>query len=473
MRKARLAAAVLALLPAAPAAAQAPPDPAFLPTAIEQWPKARERGLDQATHPELQAQLDAARVAAVDSTILGDDPYRRTWAPARGTETPFAFANRYGATLRGKLYAPPGVGRHPGVVVLTGGFGPEVSHRELSQGLAEAGYLVLALQAQGDVGSDAAPADPIPSTPENERCKPYDFGGWQGPQELGIRETGTCAGGFEPDAGLPVTDPTLLPGYYRELLTDTPDLGAIEADYEARKARKAFGALDAIAWMRSKDNPLRDRLAGGKLGIVGYSYGSHGALLAGHASPHVGAIVSLDGFGRLAPTTEPRVPTLFFQHEIDRGLPKQRALDASVLPAFRDAEAFRAAGVRTGVVVPDASTHADFSWTNFPLVWPLATALGVCPECTAAINATRDGLRVVQYYTQAWLDRELRGASRDALHVATFPASADASSIGQGRWDPATRRNVPYTIGGERVADKLSPLLPSFVDGCADLRKGC
>jgi dienelactone hydrolase len=302
---------------------------------------------------------------------------------------------------------------------------------------------------------------------------------------MGLREHAECAGGFTPDPD-PVTGAQRAAGgagellasalgYYRELATDEVDFAAIGDFYEAVKARKTLGALDAAAWMRSKANPLRDRLAGGKLGIAGHSLGAHGALLAGNGDPkeRFGAVVSWDGFGSIAPTTAPRVPTLFFQHEIDRGLPKQRALVASRLPAYQDAERFRAARVPAGVVVPDGSTHQDFNFINYPVLWPVLATLFACPDCVPGANASRDGSRVALYYTQAWFDRELKGAPDDALRVRTFPASADASSIGQGTFDPVRFRNVPYTIGGEAVADKLSPLLPSFVPGCADLREGC
>ena len=62
------------------------------------------------------------------------------------------------------------------------------------------------------------------------------------------------------------------------------------------------------------------------------------------------------------------------------------------------------------------------------------------------------------------------------LVAAQCDQSADAPSIGQGSWDPVAG-NLPYRIGGKRVADHLSPLFPSPVafDGitCSDLRQGC
>lgn len=476
MRRCLVVAVLPALLLPAATAASPVPDPTFLPTALQQYPKARERGLDQLAHPGFQGPLVTGGPAELDQGF-DTDPYRRGWAGTRGTEVPDWFINRYGARLAGTLYAPPGRGRHPGVILLTGGNGREVGQQEFAHGLAEAGYLVLGLSAQGDYGSEAAPRDPVPSTPENEFCKPWNFRGWQDPQEMGIREHATCAGGYEPQA--PPPDPAVMLAsaatHYQEVVTERYDYRAYASFYDGVKARKTFAALDAAAWLRSDDNPLRDRLAPGKLGIAGFSLGAHGALLAGNGDPQrrFGAVVSWDGFGRIAPTTRPRVPTLFFQQEYDAGLPKRRAPDAAELPAYRDAALFRAAGVPAGVVVPDAATHQDFTFVNFPLVWPFLATLGLRPEYLPGFNSTRDGSRVALYYTQAWFDRALKGSDGAALRVRTFPRSADASAIGQGRFDPTTQANVPYTIGGESVAAKLSPLLPSFVPGCADLRKAC
>ena len=74
----------------------------------------------------------------------------------------------------------------------------------------------------------------------------------------------------------------------------------------------------------------------------------------------------------------------------------------------------------------------------------------------------------------AWLDASFgKRAGVRRLHAARFGRSADASSIGTGRYDPA-RGNVPYAIAGDRVADHLSFYYPSdlYLGGrtCRDLR---
>ena len=489
MRSSTLMLTVAALavgMMAPPANAQAP-DPAYVPTGVEQWLKGRNRGLDQARHPEFIAR-SAPGMAGIAPDLSFEpftlDPYREGWActapgvPAgcRGEQQEISMTNRYGARLHGVLYSPIAPERElPALIALTGGNGTETSLRAYSQGLAEAGYVVLGIEVQGDGRSEKAPADPDPSTPENERCRPHDFGGWQQPAEMGIAETSECAGGFEevtPDeqvTGTVALGQVIASDYVTTVRQDGgPFVESIAADYDRVKARKAFGALDAVGWLLSADNPWRSRINGERVGVFGHSLGAHGALLAGNGDPQerFGAVVSLDGFGRLGDVA-PRVPTLFQHHELDLGLPRHHRPDATILPGYQDAQRFTASGVPTGLVVPDGSTHMDFNFINYPFLWPLTAAL-LCPDCPARLNASRTGERVSLHYAQAWFDRFLkrgkaarRGERR--LRAARFDGSSDRSSIGQGRWDEATRRNVPYRIGGDSVEGALSPLYHGFV----------
>jgi hypothetical protein len=75
------------------------------------------------------------------------------------------------------------------------------------------------------------------------------------------------------------------------------------------------------------------------------------------------------------------------------------------------------------------------------------------------------------YYTLAWFDRYVRGATEPGVATAAFERltagefddSADRHNISQGRFDPARATpadpysgNVPYSIEGLPVADRLS-----------------
>src|SRR5947209_7211944 len=95
--------------------------------------------------------------------------YRQTWPGRRGLEIPVAFTNRYGALLRGDVYAPlPGArdpythrrlrGPFPGVVITTGSIqGSEKMYRWLAEDLAERGYVALTYDVQGQGTSETFP----------------------------------------------------------------------------------------------------------------------------------------------------------------------------------------------------------------------------------------------------------------------------------------------------------------------------
>lgn len=460
------------------------PDPGFAATSASQYAKARQRALDQYANPPFMAASAARAADAVqDGNVVNVDPFRRDWPVTRGTALAVEVPSRYGVRMQATLYGPRDTSRHPGIVLLTGGNGPREGLEEFAHDLAESGYVVLGLEAQGDGHTAKRAPDPVPSTPEDEYCRPGNFGGWQGPQEMGIRETSQCAGGFTPAAAAPdaAAFATGTLAYYESAIAEDEAGPAGAAQfYDADKARKTFAALDAAAWLRSKANPWAHRLARTPLGIAGHSLGAHAAALAGNGDPQhrFGAVVSWDSFGSVVPTVRPRVPTLFFHHELDYGLPKRR-VPAAELPGYRDAAAFRDAGVPTGVIVPDASTHLDFTFLDYPVTQAGTATVGLCPDCLPGLNASRDGTRVAVHYSRAWFDRMLKRdrTATDRLQARVYPTSSDATSIGQGTTDPATQRNVPYSIGGESATEHLSPLLPSWLAGpglsCADLRREC
>jgi hypothetical protein len=97
------------------------------------------------------------------------------------------------------------------------------------------------------------------------------------------------------------------------------------------------------------------------------------------------------------------------------------------------------------------------------------------------LNGSRYGVVTTLYYTRAWFDRYLKGnpQATDRLVADVFDDSADVHSISSGRFDPATGQNVPPTIAGQPVVDRLSFNFRSgyWLEGgtlaCESMRDGC
>src|SRR4051812_44984342 len=97
------------------------------------------------------------------------NPLRRGWTGRRGLRTAVSWTNRYGALIRGDVFAPlPGArdpytgkrleGPYPGVVITTGSVqGSERMYWWLAEDLAERGYVVLTYDVQGQGTSETLP----------------------------------------------------------------------------------------------------------------------------------------------------------------------------------------------------------------------------------------------------------------------------------------------------------------------------
>src|SRR4051812_47783640 len=191
------AVAAVALLAAVPIASHAattpdpaPGTPAWYQRDVENQQYATGRGRDLATHTGYQTQMAQQtpltvaahwqdQVAHPDRPSLtfaslfpgtyNADPYRTHWAEdGRGVRRSVEWTNRYGARIIGNLFAPkPGYTdpiTHkkpktlPTVVVTTGSIqGWQHAYYWAAQGLAEAGYLVLMYDVQGQGQSETMP----------------------------------------------------------------------------------------------------------------------------------------------------------------------------------------------------------------------------------------------------------------------------------------------------------------------------
>ena len=112
------------------------------------------------------------------------NPLRDGWAGTRGRMRAVSFTNRYGALLRGHVYAPRRdahdpytggalEGPYPGVVITTGSVqGSEGMYEWLAQDLAERGYVVLTYDVQGQGTSETFPheGDSVDALPF---CNPF------------------------------------------------------------------------------------------------------------------------------------------------------------------------------------------------------------------------------------------------------------------------------------------------------------
>ena len=369
------------------------------------------------------------------------DPYRSLdrWGGDRGQVLPIEFVNRNGALLLGHLWAPlPGRFEppYPAIVITSGSLQANEGHYYwAAQGLAEAGYLVLSFDVQGQGESETFGHKPDGSTwcgdgepearPEEERDAP---------------EEGPCPGvPWQQDANFVRGTVDAL-----DLLFSTP-----RRPYRYHRAfmPESEGSVAFNPWWRLLD-PTR-------VGLAGHSAGASAVSVVQQWDRRVDAIVAWDGLS----SVRPRVPALGMTAESFVPLPfvEPPRPDAN-LGAF---ERWRWARVDAMEVALGGSSHFEFSYMpNIP--------------------ASRLGERVAMHYTLAWFDRYVRGdrSATKRLTATVFDGSADRSSIGTGAWSPLTG-NVPYRIKGIPVWERLSRHYRSAYwlerGGlrCHDVREGC
>jgi hypothetical protein len=208
-------------------------------------------------------------------------------------------------------------------------------------------------------------------------------------------------------------------------------------------------------------NPWYQSLDRAHVGLAGHSLGASAISIVQAYDMRVQTIVAWDN---LSSTVTPRVPAM--GQTADYLFNVQPTLS---MPAPKDLgfQAWKQAGIDSMEVSLVGSTHLE--WSYVPTILP----------------ASQDGERVAMYYTLAWFDRYLKGATdatmqADATRRLTaliFDGSADASAIGTGSFDTATRSNVPHRIAGDHVWQHLSFYEPSdyWLNGgalqCADMRR--
>jgi len=355
------------------------------------------------------------------------DPFRipTDWeAAGRGRVQDVSFIAGDGAKLVGRIFTPnpsDPPSRLPAIVVTTGSIqGYQELYNWAAEGLAEAGYMVLVYDVQGQGRSETLPhapdgqvacsADSCPGVPFQQG---YNF--YQGTRDA------------------------------LDFLRSTP-------------AEPYAHAIGANAAGTNSFNPLHGELDASRIGVAGHSLGASAVSVVGQSYPGVSAIVAWDALAAVSKNADGNlvddlgtpvtlhVPALsvtaeyFFNPEpADPASPPNPANKSAAFAQLSDA------GVPTMLVQLRSSTHLEFSYV--PYILP----------------ASRHGERVTMHYTLAWFDRFVKGdiGATDRLTALRFDDSADRSSIGAGTFDPAELAaggdgNVPYTIAGDCVANRLS-----------------
>ena len=365
------------------------------------------------------------------------DPFRtvRRWTEAgRGRVATVSFAALNGSTLRGHVFVPPpSVARpkagYPGVVITDGSV---QAYEELyywaAQDLAEAGYMVLTYDVQGQGDSSLFGSD----------CP------------------GECTG---------------VP-YQQDLNF-----------YQGAEDSLSFFLSTPTAPFGGSSNPYAGDLDTGRIGLAGHSLGAAAISHVGQCDNRVSAIVAWDNLrqiescqGIVIPkehrtTKLINAPALALTN--DYGFfttPATTAPDPESKTAGY--EQVRRAGLDAQIIALRGATHLTYSY--IPLVF----------------QANELGERMASYYTKAWFDLHLRGdrSGLTRLTATTFDGSVDGTSIGAGVYDPALADpadpyagNVPHRIKGIQVQDAVSFYYRSSYSlrngkrhlTCTDVRAGC
>jgi dienelactone hydrolase len=336
----------------------------------------------------------------------GGNPFRRGWTGTRGMRTRISYPNRYGALIRGDVFAPlpgardPYTGKElkppfPGVVITTGSVqGSERMYWWLAQDLAERGYVVLTYDVQGQGTSETLPHqnDEINALPF---CNPFappadgeDFG---------------CP-------GVPAQQDSNFVYGTKDALSyflSTPD----------KKYNGEFNPYWGL-FDRSPDKRTHTPGRTTRVAIIGHSLGARAVSLVQGTDDRVQTIVALDKLGLATGGSaefKPVVPALGIQSEYGFNVwpywmsggssiaAQPQSPDKSPDPKREQKTGFdlwRKAGVDTMVVVPRASTHLEY--TDIAYVLP----------------ASRYGQAFSSVYVQAWLDRYLKHQGEPAKKKA-------------------------------------------------------
>lgn len=391
------------------------------------------------------------------------DPRLERFAEHDLRREPVTFTARNGATLSGSVWASRrGPAKRPGVLIVNGPtFGFEQAYWYAAQSLAQAGYVVLTFDAQGQGASDQ-----LGEAPDRGE------GSGAGTPLIGTnvnRGTFTGFGG----SGLSFYDGG---ADALDFFVSTPERPYAPVpsrtsgtSHAAKQRRRVAAGLNPAA------NPLAGLLDPARIGIVGHSYGAQAASWLAQKDPRLKTAVAwdtlctpdranldeLEGFlgegGNASPTrcvgAPESAPTLTkpaLGITGDYFLPAPFLAAPDPLVRQRPSQRLSQAGVDSGQVVIRGGTDIDFT----------DTPSGLLP-------ATRRGIDLIAWYTTAWLDVYVKGDPTAQGRLLSDRWRADAEA---GAHDPRRDANMlSYHFrsrldvgrrGGQRAV-------------CEDLRGGC
>ena len=373
------------------------------------------------------------------------DPFRtlRRWTDAgRGRVAPVRFTSLDGAQLRGHVFIPPASvpkprSGYPGVVITDGSVQAfENLYFWAAEDLAEAGYMVMTYDVQGQGDSDLFPKncpDPsnaLKSCPGVPYQQNYNF--YQGAEDS------------------------------LNLFLSTP-------------SHPSGGSY----------NPFARDLDRSRVAVAGHSLGAAAVSVVGQCDKRVRTVVAWDDLDKIKDCSGVTIPKRYRSsrliHAPALALTNDYLFNPQPNPTAPDPHAKDAgytqvakAGLDAQIVTFRNATHLTYSY--IPAVLP----------------ANELSERMASYYTLAWLDRELRGQPSGfrRLTATKFDASADRHSIGAGVYDQAKADpkdpfagNVPYRIAGIPVSHAVSFYYESEyalrdpttgrLRRCSDMRAGC
>jgi hypothetical protein len=426
----------------------------------------------------VQQMATPTRLAITPGNVFpgwnGGNPLRAGWDGRRGMIQHVSYTNRYGALIRGDVFAPlpgardPYTGAalrppYPGVVITTGSIqGSERMYWWLAQDLAERGYVVFTYDVQGQGTSETLPHenDQVNAVPF---CNPFatpEEGESFGCPGVPAQQSSNFVYGTQDALDFFLSTP------------DKPYPNPAAGDTQVNSFNPFWNLFD-----RRPDAATVTRGRTTKVAIIGHSLGASAVSYVQGIDKRVEAVVALDklsgGSGGIpsAGNVKPVVPALGVQSEYGFNVqPYWMQHGSSIQPQPGSPseapdprreqktgfDAWRAAGVDTMLVVPRASTHLEY--TDIAYVLP----------------ASRYGQDLTSVYVQAWLDRYLKHEQvrPDRLLATSFNY---LEPVAIGSWAPVALDRASqlsfYFCSGWSIRDTRTNRLnvdtdPGGVGGC-------